>query len=293
MLSKHSRNRKAPNHEPRRIPHLRRVRKRWVQSLAVTMDAPPVNEWILGPIDRAVLFVGEEAKVGGLLQRALIHIEKGRPLLELAAKHLRAKGGIKAADPIQRLLQAAPVHEQWAMELRETDYALLNAHSLVAIWGALEVCVEDIVVAILARDPGAIASVSAAGVRFDSNKLSSPLAEEDLRILYRKIEDVVRVKHDVVQTQENVLNIFGLSAACPGHKDALLSANALRNAIVHRGGIIDDKAVRQAPALAPQLGAKCIIKCADFLRYHEAVSACLVALVGSVVASPYVVRNAS
>lgn len=177
------------------------------------------------------------------------------------------------------------------MELRVSGYAPLNAHSLVAIWGALEACVEDTVVAILERDPSAISSIAAAGVRIDPKRLSSPLSEEDLRTLYSKTENVVRVRHDVVQTQENVLNLFGLSAACPEHKDALLSANALRNAIVHRGGIIDDKAVRQAPDLASQLGTKCIISCADFLRYHQAVSACLVSLIRSVVASPYLVRN--
>jgi len=257
------------------------------------MSATPVNEWILGPIHAAVLFVGEEAKVGGLLQRALIHIEKGRPLLELAAKHLRTRGGAKAAEPIRRLLQEAPIQEQWAMELRKTDYAPLNAHSLVAIWGALETCIEDTVVAILARDSSAFPSLARAGVRIEPDKFGSQPTEDDLRTLYRKIEDAVRVKHDVVQTQENVLNLFGLSAACPDHKDDLLSANALRNAIVHRGGVIDDKAVRQAPALAPQAGTQCLIKCADFLRYHKAVSASLVSLVGSIVASRYVARNAS
>jgi len=257
------------------------------------MDSPPVNAWILNPVNTAVLFVGEEAKVGGLLQRALIHIEKGRPLLELAAQHIRTKQGGRAAEPIRRLLQDAPIQEQWATELRESDYAPLNAHSLVAIWGALETCVEDTVVAILEREPAAIAAIAGAGVRVNVNKLLVMPAEEELRSLYRRIEDAVRVKHDVIQTQENVLNLFGLSVACPEHKDVLLSANALRNAIVHRGGVIDERAVRQAPILSSLLGTKCVIRCTEFLKYHQAVSACLVALIGSIVASPYVVRNAN
>lgn len=254
------------------------------------MNAPPVNEWILAPLFSAVRFVGEEAKVGGLLKRALTHLENGRPFLELTVQHLIAMGKTEDLEPIQRLLVAAPIQEQWATELRNTDYAVLNAHSLVAIWGALEACVEDIVVAILAKDPAAMASIATAGIRVNSDRMTSTPADGDLRILYRKIEDAVRVKYDVVQTQENILNLFGLSAGCLEHKSALLSANALRNAIVHRGGIIDDKSVRQAPALASLIGTTCIITCTEFLKYHEAVSACLVALVGSVVASPYVVR---
>lgn len=130
-------------------------------------------------------------------------------------------------------------------------------------------------------------------MRIDPNKLSVVPTEEERRSFYRKIEDAVRVKHDVVQTQENVLNLLGLSANCPEHKAALLSANALRNAIVHRGGLIDERAVHQAPALSPLLGTKCIIRSTEFLKYHQAVSACLVALIGSIVASPYVVRDAS
>ena len=228
--------------------------------------------------------------MGGLLQRALTHIESGRPLLQLAAQRLASAGNADAIEPLARLLAAAPIQEQWAAELRSTDYASLNAHALVAIWGALETCIEDLVVAILSNVPTAAATVSAAGVRVNSNKVASSATEEDLRALYRKIEEHVRVKQDVVQTYEKVLRLFGLSAACPEHTDALLSANALRNVIVHRGGIIDERAVRQAQALAPRLGTKCMIKRDDFLMYHQAVSAWLIALMQSVVASPYVAR---
>jgi hypothetical protein len=159
------------------------------------MPEPSVNAWILAPLHSAVLFVGEEAKLGGLLQRALIHVEKGRPLLELAEQRLLAAGKTDTVRAVRVLLQEAPLQEQWAAELRATDYATLNAHALVAICGALETCVEDVVVAILSQIPSAMVSIAKAGIRVDPNKLASPPTEDELRTLYRKIEDAVRVKY--------------------------------------------------------------------------------------------------
>ena len=256
------------------------------------MSDEPVNAWILDPVTSAITFVAEEAKIGGLLQRALAHIEGGRPMLEFAARHLAATHNRKAVGAIRRLLDEAPIQERWAAELRSDDYALLNGHSLVAIWGALETCIEDTVVGILAKDPNAEAILVGAGVRI-SNGYPKPEDDTELRKLYRKAEDAVRVKYDVVQTQENLLQLFGLTACCPEKKDTLLLANSVRNALVHRGGVIDAKAAQQAPALSPMLGQKIRVTRELYLTCYESVSQLLVALIGSITSSKYVVANGS
>lgn len=256
------------------------------------MSNEPINAWILDPVISAVNFVAEEAKINGLLYRALVHIEGSRPLLELAARHLASTHNQKAIGAMQRLLNEAPIQEEWAAEIRASDYALLNGHSLVAIWGALETCVENTIVGILAKDSSAITLIAKTEIQLPADTLA-PDEYEELCKLFRKAEDAVRVKHDVVQTQENLLQLFGLSAACPGQKDTLLMANSLRNALVHRGGIIDAKAVRQAPMLSPLIGKKCSISRELYMKCHKAVSECLVALVRSICNSKYVVINDS
>lgn len=183
------------------------------------MNDELINAWILNPVFSAVTFVAEETKIGGLLQRALIHIENSQLLLGLAAQQLAHNR--EAVSAIRSLLSDAPAQKIWAAELRADDYALLNGHSLVAIWGALETCIEDTIVGILAKDSSASVLLVEAGVRIPS---VYPISEDDegLRRLFRKIEDVVRVKYDVVGTQENLLQLFGLTASCPKYKDTLL-----------------------------------------------------------------------
>jgi len=249
---------------------------------------PPVNAWILDPVSSAILFVGEEAKIGGLLQRALVHIENGRPLLELAERVLAAAGKMEGAKGLRTLIESAPIRERWAADLRNSDYAPLNAHSLVAIWGAFETAVEDTIKAVLANDPSAVATIIVAGAKVSTAKIANPVTEHSLRYLYRNLQDAVGVDYDSVQTAENMLHVFRLTAIPPRHKSTLLSANSIRNAIAHRGGYIDEKAVRQAPALASLLGTTCVVTRADYLKYHEAISAALIALLGSITSSRYV-----
>ena len=99
--------------------------------------------WILDPVANCITFVGDEAQIGGLLQRSLIHIEHGTPLLENIASRFVEAGRPEVAELVRKLLSDAPFQEQWAKELRQSDYAILNAHSLVAVWGAVETCIED------------------------------------------------------------------------------------------------------------------------------------------------------
>ena len=241
---------------------------------------------VLDPVIACTTFVAEEAKIGGLLQRALTHIELGRPLLEHAALQLVKLGLHDAVEPMMRVLAAAPIQEQWAKELRVSEYAVLNAHSLVAIWGAVETCIEDTVVKILINSP-THDFLLVVGV-----KSSIPVHEEDnAHDVYRKIERKLWIKGDVVGSYERILSIFGLSAAVSSATAGILAeANAVRNCLVHRGGVIDEKAAQEAPILVPMVGSRFEVNKVNYLRYHEAVSEWVVALMKSIGASAYVQR---
>jgi hypothetical protein len=174
----------------------------------------------------------------------------------------------------------------WAKELRESDYAILNAHSLVAIWGALETCVEDTVVSILLNWPTALAGLDAIGVRSDLSQLAD---DKEVHALYSKIEHKLSVRGDIVETYSAVFRHFDLDASVPKETAAvLLEANALRNCLLHRQGYIDSRAVRNAPSLHGRDGEKVRISSVDYLRYHKAISDWTVALLTSAVKSKYI-----
>ena len=246
-----------------------------------------INKWILGPTARCIKFVAEEAKIGGLLQNALTHIEMGGPLLDLLMQQFLKEGLLDAVEQLKVLLSSAPHQEQWAKELRAADYSPLNSHSTVAIWSAVEICIEDTIVSILRNDSSAVARVEALGVK--AKLLGTAFAADDdqLRKIYSKLEDKQRVPGDVVATYEAVLNVFGLSAMTHRNTNALVELNTVRNCLVHRGGIVDDKAIREAPSLAALKGREILIARADFVRFHEAVSDWAMTLLKSIGSSPY------
>lgn len=242
---------------------------------------------ILEPVVACTTFVAEEGKIGGLLQRALTHIELGRPMLEYIALQLVRSGLNEAFEPMMRLVAAAPIQEQWAKELRESDYAVLNAHSLVAIWGAVETCIEDTVVKILTISPESDA-LSAIGIK----DLMTVYDEDGAHEVYRKIERKLWIKGDVVGSYENILSIFRLSASVPPETaETLREVNAVRNCFVHRGGVIDEKAAREAPTLTSLVGKRFEVRKDNYLRYHEAVGKWIVALMNSICSSDYVQTN--
>jgi hypothetical protein len=244
----------------------------------------PDVDSILGPVVACTTFVAEEGKIGGLLQRALTHIELGRPMLEYVALQLAQSGLDDAVEPMKRLLAAAPIQEQWAKELRESEYAVLNAHSLVAIWGALETCIEDTVVNILVSAPIPDA-VQVVGIK-------APITvyeEDEAHDVYRKIEKKLWIKGDVIGSYENILSVFGLSASVNSETAEILrEVNSVRNCLVHRGGVVDEKAAREAPTLMPMVGKRLEVSKANYLRYHEAVGEWIVALMNSICSSEYV-----
>jgi hypothetical protein len=244
----------------------------------------PNPGWVLEPFAVCVEFIADEAKIGGLLKRSLVHTEQATPLLQSVDKLIRKVGARSVADAAQRLAADAPFHEEWAKELRESDYAVLNAHGLVAIWGALETCIEDTIACILLY-------WSRTRPVLDSLQISFPgesIDEETAHALYTRIERKLAVRGDVIGTYAAVLRVFDLEATISSDAaDSLREANAVRNCLLHRGGRIDGRAIREAPALSNLEGKVIRVSSDAFVRYHAAVSDWLVSLSQSLVTSKY------
>jgi hypothetical protein len=245
----------------------------------------PNPGWIIEPVGRAVSFVGEETKTGGLLKRGLIHLEGGRQLFQNLLVIAQRSGIRTSLGDLKRLYDGSPYHEQWAKELRASDYRAMNSHALIAIWGALETCVEDTVIAICINYPQA-----AEILRETPLNLELPEFEtfEDVQRLYKKIERKLGASGNVVERYASVLNFFSLTVPVSDANAVVLTeANAVRNCLLHRGGKADARTVREAPDLRLTEGSEIHVSSERYLAYHDAVGAWLVALSQSVVSSRY------
>jgi hypothetical protein len=188
----------------------------------------------------------------------------------------RRSGDREGAAAARRLAESAPFDEEMARDLRVSDYAALNAHSLIAIWGALETSVEDTVVDILVQRPDSGALIDALGIK--RTVLAQP-DDDQARFLYIKVERKLHVPADVVETNLAILRHFGLDLTIDSATAMTLrEAGAVRNCLVHRGGRIDSRAAREAPSLTPRIGMDGAVTSDSFLRYHTAVGAWAMAL---------------
>ncbi len=152
-----------------------------------------------------------------------------------------------------------------------------------APWAALESCVEETATLILMNDRTARMRMCEQ-TRRPSGNPDEASCRALIKLWEQKQPRVTSVGHRF----ERLLGFFGLGAPLDeAHAAQLAEINALRNCLMHRRGIVDEKAVREAPSLAPRLNQPIAISRADFLAYHKVVGDYAVLLMGRVTVSNY------
>ncbi|HEX7183548.1 MAG TPA: hypothetical protein VF756_17065 [Thermoanaerobaculia bacterium] len=228
-------------------------------------------------------FVAEEIKIAGVFRRGLDIFESFRPLLVYALPVLTQGKDEEALHTFRSVLADLSGTEQWVRDERNQDYATLHRHSFVAMWSALEVALEDTVVEILKNDPLSTSTVVNLGARIP-NDYSFPPSEEQARAIYSRTERVVRSKHASFSDSLRALSsAFGFGIEMPpdlaAHLDEL---NEVRNAFLHRAGVIDDRAISRAPTLAPYRDAQFRMSNAYYMRAYDSISKTILLLLTAI-----------
>lgn len=243
--------------------------------------------WIIGPVTRAVMYIAEETKIAGTLQRSLAVLESHETFLQLARQQFVQVGAEEGLSAIDKLLAEAPGLSKEATELRQNDYSVVNSHSLIGMWGAVEVAVEDTVVLVLSKEASGLSAAANAGIKTAAFE-PGPVSEEDARRLYSRLERQPRGNLRVGEFYVQLLDRFGIKFNCSRHTlSKLEEINEVRNCILHRGGIIDGRAA-QIGALRPYLGKPLPITKARYLEYYEAIGDFVKEMMNGVLASSYI-----
>ncbi|MBS4095436.1 MAG: hypothetical protein KGZ83_01190 [Sulfuricella sp.] len=217
-------------------------------------------------------------QIAGSTKRAIVALENSRSLLVITADWMRQKGNTEMADKAVELLSDAP--DDWARKEREQDFPTVKRHSLISMWGALEVAIEDTFVQILLNDPFALASVFALGVK--GGKGHSVLTERDARMLYRRTESKLRHLPFAESLQQTLASV-GLKLIVRSHHATILAeVNEVRNTLLHRGGLIDSRAISRVPSLARYEGTIFPISEDFFLKSFDGISSIVVSMMGAV-----------
>jgi hypothetical protein len=243
--------------------------------------------WVIGPVGRAIAYVAEETNVASTLHRSLMVLEANESFLRLSRETLKAKGADAAVRGIDELLAEAPSLSKTSAELKADDFAVVNSHSFIAMWGALEMAIEDTISLVLEKDQKALELVAKSGTNTGPFE-PGPLSEDDARSLYRRIETRLRRDLTAGEFYLRILEILGIDVTCSRHVlSKLQEANSVRNCLLHRGGIIDERAAQSSGALRSLKGKRIHITRSRYLEYYDAVVAFLQEMLKAVIASPY------
>jgi len=242
--------------------------------------------WVIGPAGQCVTLVGEETRIASILMRAIVALAKQGPLLELTRREFRRNNQSEVA--INKLLLEQSGLAEWAEEIISNDYDPINRHGIIGLWVAVEVAVEDTAVLILSKDTNAVTKVKRAGIKLPKSR-SKPPPELEARRIYKRLETHARSGQSVSEGYRVLMSVLEVELTIPSETSVILSElNYVRNCLMHRAGIADEKSSQEAPRLGLSIGEPIKIGSKQYLRYFDAVTQFAQALLNGVMSSRYV-----
>jgi hypothetical protein len=169
-----------------------------------------------------------------------------------------------------RRLRAANKEAELAQYEIDNGFPLLNAHALVGFWGALESLIEDVVVAFLVNEPKLLSGDRLARLRVPLADFESLTREERMRRVVTLLQREMGGLAGGIAPFEQSLALVALSGEVPDDvRRTLWEAGNLRNVIVHRMSVADQRLIDACPWLGYTVGEKVVVK--DVFLYFRAM----------------------
>jgi hypothetical protein len=188
--------------------------------------------------------------------------------------HLKpAQWAVDDPDSMAQVLAAINRKSQveFLKEERQNAEAHIFGQAAVSLWGALEVFVDDLLLAVVQHEPSRIAKVP--------QNIKVPLAEFYGYDDDKRISEVVRLVGEALAATfkpgaakfEMMLNAFGLGGGIERlTSETILEFAAVRNCIVHRKGIVDAKFKRACGTSTLNIGDQIRVTAQHVDRYMYA-----------------------
>lgn len=258
-----------------------------MKRIEYSVQRDPKTNWVLGPVAACIDYLAVEIAMAGVMIRGLELMPLIAPLMKVAGPEIARKRGKEASRPFQRFLAADMSFSGMSERLAEDDYALANAHTLVALWSGLETCIEDTVVLALLNDSQ---SVEAVGREVRIRGHESGLLDERLaRRTYRSLESKARQDRSLAAAYDWMLALVDLERAPQSEVGTSLDeANALRNAIMHNAGLADEKVASSAPSLGLSPGERIKVSREQIRHYNRIISGFAQELLTGVIRSRHI-----
>ncbi len=226
-------------------------------------------KWALDPF-RPILDAYEEVF-------SLMHVsQSGIAMLQAMPKVVSALELVKVptdenADPTGQL-ERAESDAKIAKSETENDFPLLNSWVTIHTWTLLETFVPTYLSKWMSRRPSSrkIEELSKIKINFREYE-STPTSERNLFVIERFIEQSgARASHGASRF-ESILKPFGLNGSVSSDtRKSLGELHGVRNALVHRNGIVDHRLKQSCPWIKEPLGTRIKIRSAQSHQYVTA-----------------------
>ena len=173
----------------------------------------------------------------------------------------------------QSWLQSAKVDAEWVKSEEERGFPLLHAHSVVALWGDLEVLANDVSIAWLQHAAKAWENSEIAKVKIAINMFQQLSPNERARFVISELSRTVGLdQRKGVGKLKATLGVFGLAPEIGTNcQRAIHELCQVRNVVVHCGGIVDQKLMNECPWLDAEVGGEIPVSHLLWSWYSNAV----------------------
>lgn len=245
------------------------------------------NSWILMPSTNLVQFLAEEIKLAGLTERAIFTLTKVPTLLAAAAKQIPGSQ-MKVHKNLQQLTQMARENSKFAEGEIANEFQRTRSHHAVAAWAAVETAIENLFVNLIVRVPDAEMRIRnhSDKAKIKSERVNSTVYDAKITIQSweRSLDN-----SETMARQLNMLSAFDINVDLTEQVSRTLSEmGALRDVILHNGGVIDERFQTRCPWLHHTVGEHIVINADVLGRYFDAASEFATQLLRAVLKSQYV-----
>lgn len=256
-------------------------------------DEPP-NAWLLTPAHTLLQYIVDEQTIAGVTHRALLSVRSTAILLAIARDQI-PNATAETKEAFQQAITTSAGDLVFAEKEAKTGFNTLFSHTAVGTWGAIETSLENTLLNHLRRVPNAEALIrSNAPEVKDKLFRRAAVGGGSEETLLKGWEGVLRDIPTVMARQLHMLTAFGLRVSLESDNERVLSELAeLRNVILHRGGVVDQRFKNKCPWRGDTVGDRVYVTYETMRRYFEAAGDLAVKLIGAAAQSPYIYSSKS
>jgi hypothetical protein len=232
-----------------------------------------LSGWNQEPFLRGIQYIEQINHLLHLSMRNIAQTTKAPALVEAILNLEASDKGTELSEAQRARLVEAESDAKFAQLEMEQGFPLLHAHALVAMWGAVEVTINDYLVALLLHDPTALAQEAISKTRISVAEFELLDREDRMRLLLEDLGRTLKTEYKRgVNRFELLLGAFGLSGPVDEDiKTRLFEMFHIRNVLVHRASIADGRFVKACPWMGLNVGERVVVDHDRYLRLSGAV----------------------